>query len=100
LKYFLSKILKLGYHKTQWTLKKSINRPKAVKPRPGVRVEPLEFTSSGGRGGALSRQTKSRFLTFYEGINGRLLPKKLTILWGFEDSRVQVKKNNIQRVKD
>jgi len=33
-----------------------------------VRVEPLEFTSSGGRGGSLSRQVKSRFLTFYEGI--------------------------------
>jgi hypothetical protein len=32
-------------------------------------VEPLEFTSSGGRGEALSRQVKSRFLTFYEGIN-------------------------------
>jgi len=31
-------------------------------------VEPLEFTSSGGRGEALSRQVKSRFLTFYEGI--------------------------------
>jgi len=41
----------------------------ADKPRPGVRVEPLEFTSSGGRGEALSRQVKSRFLTFYEGIN-------------------------------
>jgi len=33
-----------------------------------VGVEPLEFTSSGGRGEALSRQVKSRFLTFYEGI--------------------------------
>jgi len=33
-----------------------------------VKVEPLEFTSSGGRGEALSRQVKSRFLTFYEGI--------------------------------
>jgi dTDP-4-dehydrorhamnose reductase len=49
-------------------VKESINRPRAIKPRPGVRVEPLEFTSSGGRGEALSRQVKSRFLTFYEGI--------------------------------
>jgi hypothetical protein len=32
-------------------------------------VEQLEFTSSGGRGEPLSRQVKSRFLTFYEGIN-------------------------------
>jgi len=32
-------------------------------------VEPLEFTSSGGRGEALSRQVKSHILTFYEGIN-------------------------------
>ena len=47
---------------------KSINRPRASKPRPGVRVEPLEFTSSGGRGEALSRQLKSCFMTFYEGI--------------------------------
>jgi hypothetical protein len=31
-------------------------------------VEPLEFTSSGGRGEALSCQVKRRFLTFYEGI--------------------------------
>jgi hypothetical protein len=31
-------------------------------------VEPLEFTSSGGRGRALSRREKSRFLTFYAGI--------------------------------
>jgi hypothetical protein len=31
-----------------------------------VKVEPLEFTSSGGRGEALSRRAKSRFLTFYE----------------------------------
>jgi hypothetical protein len=29
----------------------------------------LQFTSSGGRGEAVSRQVKSRFLTFYEGIN-------------------------------
>jgi hypothetical protein len=33
-----------------------------------VKVEPLEFTSSGGRGDALSRLVKSRFLTFYEVI--------------------------------
>jgi hypothetical protein len=33
-----------------------------------VNVEPLEFTSSGGRRGALSRIVKSRFLTFYEVI--------------------------------
>jgi hypothetical protein len=31
-------------------------------------VEPLEFTSSGGRGKALSRQGKSHFMTFYEGV--------------------------------
>jgi len=42
--------------------------PGAIKPRPGMRVEPLEFTSSGGRGESLSRQVKSRFLTFYESI--------------------------------
>jgi len=29
-----------------------------------VRVEPLEFTSSGGRGKALSRQVKSLFRLF------------------------------------
>jgi len=34
-----------------------------------VKVEPLEFISSGGRGEALSRLVKSRFLTFYEVIN-------------------------------
>jgi hypothetical protein len=34
-----------------------------------VKVEPLEFTSSGGRGEALSRLVKSRFLTFDEVIN-------------------------------
>ena len=49
--------------------KKSIKRPEAINLRPGVRVEPLEFTSSGGRGEALSRQVKSRFLTFYEGVS-------------------------------
>ena len=48
--------------------KKSISRPRAIKPRPGVRVEPLEFNSSGGRGEALYRQVKSCFLNFYEGI--------------------------------
>jgi hypothetical protein len=32
-------------------------------------VEPLEFTSSGGRGEALSRRVKSRFL-FLRGCNG------------------------------
>ncbi len=41
--------------------KKSIIRPRASKPRPEVRVEPLEFTSSGGRGETLSRQVKRRF---------------------------------------
>jgi hypothetical protein len=34
-----------------------------------VKVEPLEFTSSGGRGEALFRFVKSHFLTFYEVIN-------------------------------
>jgi hypothetical protein len=29
-----------------------------------VKVEPIEFTSSGGRGEALSRRAKSRFLDF------------------------------------
>jgi hypothetical protein len=32
-------------------------------------VEPLEFTSSGGKGEAFSRQVKSQFLTFYEAVN-------------------------------
>jgi hypothetical protein len=41
----------------------------ASKSRLGVWVEPLEFTSSGGRGESLSRQVKSPFLIFYEGIN-------------------------------
>jgi hypothetical protein len=31
-------------------------------------MKPLEFTSSGGRGGALSRLLKSRFFTFYKVI--------------------------------
>jgi len=35
--------------------KKSINRPRAVKPRPGVEVGPFEFTSNGGGGVALPR---------------------------------------------
>ena len=48
--------------------KKSISRPRAIKPRAGVRVEPLEFTSCGGRGEALSRQVKRHVLTFYEGM--------------------------------
>jgi hypothetical protein len=34
-----------------------------------VKVEPLEFTSSGGRGEALSRFAKSRFLTFCKVIS-------------------------------
>ena len=33
-----------------------------------MRVEPLEFTSSGGRGEALSRQVKRHFMAFYEGV--------------------------------
>jgi len=37
-----------------------------------VRVEPLEFISSGGRGGALSRQVKRHVLTFYEGMKMRI----------------------------
>jgi hypothetical protein len=52
----------------RWTRKKSIDKPRTIKSRLGVKVEPLEFTSSGGRGGALSRLVKSRFLTFYEVI--------------------------------
>jgi hypothetical protein len=40
-------------------------------------VEPLEFTSSGGRGEALSRQVKSRFLTFYEGINKDIIKENV-----------------------
>jgi len=51
-------------------LEKSIIRQRAIKPRPGVRVEPLEFTSSGGRVRLrrISRQVKSCFLPFYENI--------------------------------
>jgi hypothetical protein len=51
--------------------KKSINRPRASKFRPGERVEPFEFISNGGRGNALSRRVKSPRGTFYEVINIR-----------------------------
>ena len=61
------------YFNKRGTCKKSINRPRTIKSRPGVRVEPLEFTSSGGRGKALFRLVKSRFLTFYEVVNKRAL---------------------------
>ena len=51
----------------------SINRPRASKLRPGVRVEPFEFTSNGRRGSTLSRRVKSPKRTFYEVINiGRI----------------------------
>jgi len=33
--------------------KKLNNRPTAVKPRPFVRVEPVEYASGGGKGEAL-----------------------------------------------
>jgi len=36
--------------------------------RPGVRVEPFEFISNGGRGNALSRLVKNPKRTFYEVI--------------------------------
>jgi hypothetical protein len=54
---------------TTETFYESIIRPRTIKSRPGVKVEPLEFTSSGGRGEALSRLVKSHFLTFYEVVN-------------------------------
>ncbi len=46
----------------------AINRPRAGKLRPGVRVEPFEFISNGGRGSALSRRVKSSKRSFYEVI--------------------------------
>lgn len=49
--------------------KKLNNRPTAVKPRPVVRVEPLEYASSGEKGEDLSLQVKRRPIPFYEGIN-------------------------------
>ena len=48
---------------------KSINRPRADKPRTGVGVQPFEFTLNGGGGEALSRRVKRRRTTFYEVIN-------------------------------
>jgi len=39
-------------------LVKSVNRPGAGKPRPGVRVEPFEFTSNGGGRGSPSPPRK------------------------------------------
>jgi len=38
----------------------------AGKPRPGVGVEPFEFTSNGGGGVALLRLVKRHGATFYE----------------------------------
>jgi hypothetical protein len=57
-----------NFRQNRWTPKESINRPRAGKLRPGVRVEPFEFTSNGGRGSALSRRAKSPKWTFYEVI--------------------------------
>ena len=49
----------------------------ADKPRPGVRVEPFEFTSNGGGEEALPRRVKRRNATFYEVISFRaMLTKK------------------------
>jgi len=47
----------------------SISRPRAVNPRPGVGVEPFEFTSNGGGGVALLCRVKKRKATFYEVVN-------------------------------
>jgi hypothetical protein len=49
-------------------VKRPINRPRAVKPRPGVRMKPFEFTSTGGGGKTLPRLGKRRILTFHEVI--------------------------------
>ena len=54
-------------HQNWRTCKKSVSRPKTIKSRPGVRVEPHEFTSNGGKGEALPAREKS-FFGFYEVI--------------------------------
>jgi hypothetical protein len=50
----------------------SINRPRAVKPRFGVVVEPFEFISNGGGVRILPRLVKRRGLIFYEVVNIKL----------------------------